>query len=75
MIVKDLLDVFGNVDVAIHRPVHWVDTDDYTFCCLYSGVASKTPDMVLKLTVESAEPTSQGLNIDVEEMIVGEVGD
>ena len=74
MTIKDLMNVFGNIEVAIYRSVYNTETGDMNSYCLHSGLASKIPDMVKMLNVESAEPTANGLNIDVETMVIGKEG-
>ena len=73
MTLKDVREVFTGIDVSIYREIIDAETRDVTFDKLYSGRISKMPSMLDSLKVESAEPTSVGLNIDIEPMIIGEV--
>jgi len=69
MILKDLLDVFGGIEVSIARPIFDKATSDWKWDDIYSGWFPKMPPEIYGLKVGYAEPNADGLNIDLEEII------
>lgn len=66
MTLKDMLDVFGNIDVCVYRGKFNYTTDDWDWDDVYDGSFKKMPKDIYGLTVVEAEPNANGLCITVD---------